>query len=111
MVSATRTHTVESGPNPHNRSTTAYSIKYLKMSLKDAFTHLQDVRNYARPNLAFFDQLVQFENEITGSNSVEMVLETMEIEDPNKSDSEKARKKKKKKDCKLLQQFTILVVE
>ena len=71
----------------------AYAVKYLKMSLKDAFTHLQEVRNYGRPNLAFFEQLVQFEYDVLEANSVEMVAESMEIEDAKKSNSEKKKKK------------------
>lgn len=75
-------------------------MKYLKMSLKAAFLQMQEVRTGARPNLAFFEQLVQFERECLSTNSVQIVKESMDFEEEIKKpdDSEKAKKKNKKKE-------------
>lgn len=59
----------------------------MKKSLKEAFITLQEARSYARPNLAFFKQLMQFEYECHGTRSVQMVQETMSIDEPEKSNS------------------------
>lgn len=64
------------------------------MTLKNAFSRLQETRPYARPNLAFFHQLVQYERECLGRNTVEMVDVPIESE---KSESRNRRKKTKKK--------------
>lgn len=74
------------------------------MSLKEAFIHLQEIRPYARPNLSFFSQLVQYEYEKLGCNTVEMVRESMDFESCTKNESE-TKKQKKKKDNQMVKQY------
>ena len=85
----------------------AYAMKHLKMSLKEAFGKLQKVRTYARPSLSFFVQLIQYEFDCQGCNSVQMVKEPMSFEmDKRKTSSEKKKMKKKKQ---FIQEQYILV--
>lgn len=41
--------------------------------MEDAYNHVLSCRPCIRPNYGFFEQLIQFEKEITGSTTVEMV--------------------------------------
>lgn len=50
-----------------------YLIKAKGISLEDAYNHVLSCRPCIRPNYGFFEQLIQFEKEITGSTTVEMV--------------------------------------
>lgn len=51
----------------------AYLIKYEKMSLKTAFHHVKSIRPQIRPNMGFFKQLIEYEEKIHGSSSVQMI--------------------------------------
>lgn len=51
----------------------AYLMKYQKMSLKSAFHHVKSVRPQIRPNTGFFKQLIEYEEKIHGSSSVQMI--------------------------------------
>ena len=68
----------------------AYAIKHLKMSLAQAFRQVQAVRMYARPSLAFFHQLVQYENDCLGVNSVQMVAVPMAADSDTKAKKDSA---------------------
>ncbi|CAH1402495.1 unnamed protein product [Nezara viridula] len=50
-----------------------YLMKSKGMSLEEAYNHVLSCRPCIRPNNGFFEQLIQFEKELTGSNSVTMV--------------------------------------
>jgi atypical dual specificity phosphatase len=51
----------------------AYLMKYQKMSLKSAFHHVKSIRPQIRPNTGFFKQLIDYEERIHGSSSVQMI--------------------------------------
>ncbi len=51
----------------------AYLIKYSKMSLKEAFCHVRNVRPQVRPNLGFFKQLIEYEQRLNGLTTVSMI--------------------------------------
>lgn len=53
-------------------SPAAYLIKYQDYTLKNAFCYLKSLRACARPNIGFFEQLMQFEKVFRGSNSTHM---------------------------------------
>jgi atypical dual specificity phosphatase len=54
----------------------AYLIKYYQMSLLEAYNYVKSKRYSIRPNEGFFEQLIDFEVEITASEpSVKMVLD------------------------------------
>lgn len=48
-------------------------MKSQEMSLEEAYNHVLSCRPCIRPNNGFFEQLIQFEKELKGSNSVTMV--------------------------------------
>ena len=54
----------------------AYLIKYSSLSLRQAFNHLRKCRSVVRPNNGFFAQLIEFEKEIRGTSSVQIVSVT-----------------------------------
>lgn len=51
----------------------AYAIKHLGVSLRLSFQQLQQSRQCARPNPNYFQQLIEYERECLGKNSVHMV--------------------------------------
>lgn len=51
----------------------AYLMKYHRMRLRDAFRYLKQRRPVVHPNYGFFKQLIDYENQLFGSTSVEMV--------------------------------------
>lgn len=51
----------------------AYLIKHKRMSLRKAYQHVKMRRQIIRPNPGFFRQLVEYENRLTGLNSVSMI--------------------------------------
>ena len=53
----------------------AYLMKYKNMPLKDAHKLVKSKRKVIKPNLGFWAQLVDFEKEIFGENSVHMIEE------------------------------------
>ena len=58
------------------RSTTlvlAYLMKYKNMSLKDAYNLVKSKRKIIKPNPGFWSQLVEFEKEVFGKSSVQMI--------------------------------------
>lgn len=55
---------------------------------------MQQGRAYARPNLSFFQQLVQFEADCLGTNSTDIVQESMDFEVLDPKEAESKRKKK-----------------
>lgn len=64
----------------------AYAIKYCNMTLKEAFKLLQAIRPYARPNMNFFSQLIEYEKTCLGVNSVTMVRELPTFEPTKRYD-------------------------
>lgn len=52
----------------------AYLMKYEKMTLKDAYQHVKWARPLIRPNCSFFRQLMAYELELTGVQTVQMVF-------------------------------------
>ena len=51
----------------------AYLIKYHDMNLRNAFCYLKSLRPCARPNIAFFAQLIVYEKFYRTTTSVEIV--------------------------------------
>ncbi|XP_016980253.2 dual specificity protein phosphatase 18 [Drosophila rhopaloa] len=51
----------------------AYLMKHARMSLREAYKHVQSIRPQVRPNSGFFQQLRRYEQELRGSSSVSMV--------------------------------------
>ncbi|ALC46256.1 CG15528 [Drosophila busckii] len=51
----------------------AYLMKHSGMSLREAYMHVQAIRPQVRPNSGFFQQLREYETELHGSCSVEMI--------------------------------------
>lgn len=51
----------------------AYLMKYRRLKLRDAFIFLHSKRHVIRPNFSFFEQLIEYEKEIFGESSVNMV--------------------------------------
>lgn len=59
-----------------SRSTTlvlAYLLKYTSLSLHQAFMHCKAIRPCIRPNMGFFQQLIQYECTLNGQASTRMV--------------------------------------
>ena len=54
-------------------------MKYKNMSLKDAYILVKSKRKVVRPNLGFWGQLVDFEKEVFGKNSVQMIEESFGV--------------------------------
>ena len=50
----------------------AYLMKYEKMTLLDAHTLVREKRSIIRPNPGFWKQLVEYEDSLFGTNTVEM---------------------------------------
>jgi hypothetical protein len=62
----------------------AYLMKYIEMSLRDAYNLLHKKRPIVKPNGSFFRQLIEYEFKLFGKNSVKMVhLSHMNIEVPD----------------------------
>lgn len=51
----------------------AYLMKYHRMRLRDAFRYIKARRPVVHPNNGFFKQLIDYETQLFGSASVEMV--------------------------------------
>ncbi|CAF0788527.1 unnamed protein product [Brachionus calyciflorus] len=51
----------------------AYLMKYLKISLKEAHSHVKSKRPFIRPNLGFWKQLVDYEKSLFQTNSVRII--------------------------------------
>jgi atypical dual specificity phosphatase len=51
----------------------AYLMKHLRFTLEEAYDHVYTMRPYVRPNNHFFEQLLEFERELHGSNSCRLV--------------------------------------
>ncbi|XP_041353901.1 dual specificity protein phosphatase 18-like [Gigantopelta aegis] len=51
----------------------AYLVKHHEMTLNDAYHHVLDRREVIHPNNGFWQSLVQFEEDIRGSNSVQLM--------------------------------------
>jgi protein-tyrosine phosphatase len=54
----------------------AYLIKYQNMNLKDALKFVKDKREIIQPNFIFFEQLIEWEKHVLGTNSI-TILEYM----------------------------------
>ncbi|KAK9498497.1 hypothetical protein O3M35_003120 [Rhynocoris fuscipes] len=50
-----------------------YLIKYKDMALNDAFNHIHSKRPCIRPNNGFFTQLIDYEQKLRGTTTVQMV--------------------------------------
>ncbi|XP_073983499.1 dual specificity protein phosphatase 14-like isoform X2 [Rhodnius prolixus] len=50
-----------------------YLIKHKKMTLSEAYHHVHSRRPCIRPNNGFFSQLINYEKQLTGTTTVEMV--------------------------------------
>lgn len=61
------------GASRSSTLTLAYLIKYQDLSLKKAFCYLKTLRPCARPNIAFFAQLIVYEKFYRNRNSVKIV--------------------------------------
>jgi atypical dual specificity phosphatase len=65
----------------------AYLMKYQKMPLKDAYKYLHARRPVVRPNTSFFQQLIEYERNLFGLNTVTMAkiktFDEQEIEVPD----------------------------
>ena len=48
----------------------AYLVARENMTLRDAYLHVKGIRSIVQPNCGFVKQLIQFEKEVRGSNSV-----------------------------------------
>ena len=55
----------------------AYLMKYHRMSLLDAYTHVKSRRAVIRPNVGFFKQLIAYEKKLFGKNTVKMISSSM----------------------------------
>nr|XP_046919627.1 dual specificity protein phosphatase 14-like [Dermatophagoides farinae] len=51
----------------------AYLMKYKNMSLKVAFDFVRSKRWFIRPNTGFFQQLIDYELKLYGTNTVKMI--------------------------------------
>ena len=51
----------------------AYLVRIERMTLYDAHALVKSKRSFIRPNAGFWEQLVQYEKEVLGSNSVTMM--------------------------------------
>ena len=51
----------------------AYLMKYQNMTLKDAYEMVKEKRKYTRPNLGFWNQLLEYEKKLFGKNTVSLV--------------------------------------
>ncbi|CAG2117338.1 unnamed protein product [Medioppia subpectinata] len=64
-----------------SRSTTlvlAYLVKYERIALKNAFISVKNIRETARPNVGFWDQLIKYEIKIRGVASVKMLTKKVD---------------------------------
>ncbi|XP_055689171.1 dual specificity protein phosphatase 18-like [Lutzomyia longipalpis] len=52
----------------------AYLMRYMKMTLRDAFLYVKATRPQIRPNVGFFRQLIAYETEILGLSTVSMIF-------------------------------------
>lgn len=51
----------------------AYLVKYEGYTLRDSYSTVKNLREIIRPNVGFFKQLIEFEKETTGKQTVVMV--------------------------------------
>jgi hypothetical protein len=56
-----------------------YLMKYQNMSLRDAHDLVKSKRNFIRPNLGFWKQLVDYERKLFGKNSIKLVNSSIGI--------------------------------
>ena len=54
-------------------------MKYQNMSLKDAHELVKSKRNFIRPNLGFWKQLVDYERKLFGKNSIKLINSSIGI--------------------------------
>lgn len=67
----------------------AYLMKYHKLCLKDSYNYIKLRRPTIRPNCGFFKQLIEYEQELFGNNTILMVHnELLNLEVPDVYDSE-----------------------
>uniref|UniRef100_A0A1L8E3D4 Putative dual specificity phosphatase n=1 Tax=Nyssomyia neivai TaxID=330878 RepID=A0A1L8E3D4_9DIPT len=52
----------------------AYLVRFLRMTLRDAFLYVKATRPQIRPNVGFFRQLIAYESEILGLSTVSMIF-------------------------------------
>lgn len=52
----------------------AYLMRYENMSLADAYKLVHNKRIFVRPNMGFWKQLIEYEEELIGRNTVTMIL-------------------------------------
>ncbi|CAG2109420.1 unnamed protein product, partial [Medioppia subpectinata] len=52
----------------------AYLVKYQKMTLKEAFIHCKTCRELSQPNIGFFKSLIEFEKQMFGKTSVQIMI-------------------------------------
>ena len=55
----------------------AYLMKYHRMTLREAYSHMKHCRQIIRPNPGFFRQLIDFEMRLFGKSTVAMVTSCM----------------------------------
>lgn len=62
----------------------AYLMKYLQMTLLEAYNHVKLKRPIIKPNCGFFRQLIEYEKILFDINTVRMVYnETVKMEIPD----------------------------
>ncbi|KAF2896227.1 hypothetical protein ILUMI_09948, partial [Ignelater luminosus] len=67
----------------------AYLMKYHRFSLLDAYNYVKLKRPIIRPNCGFFRQLIEYEMDLFGCNTVSMVYnEVLNLELPDVYNSE-----------------------
>lgn len=60
----------------------AYFMKYENMTLRQAFSHVKAIRPIIRPNHGFWQQLIDYELRLLGTNTVQMVPSKWGPEEP-----------------------------
>ncbi|XP_057656841.1 dual specificity protein phosphatase 18-like [Diorhabda carinulata] len=67
----------------------AYLMKYYKLSLLESYNYLKLRRPRIKPNCGFFKQLIEYEKQLFGCNTVQMVYnEFVQMEIPDVYDSD-----------------------
>ncbi|XP_072382942.1 dual specificity protein phosphatase 21-like [Diabrotica undecimpunctata] len=67
----------------------AYLMKYHKLSLLESYNYVKLRRSRIKPNCGFFKQLIEYEKQLFGSNTVQMVFnEFVQMEIPDVYDAD-----------------------
>lgn len=67
----------------------AYLMKYNKLSLLEAYNYVKLRRSRIKPNCGFFKQLIEYEKQLYGCNTVHMVYnDCVQMEIPDVYDND-----------------------